>query len=103
MCKNEQGKLIAARKSSPLAIGIGEGEYFLASDASPIVEYTRNVVYLNDNDVAIITPNSFTLKTVQKDEEIEPEVQRLELSVGELEKNGFDHFMLKEIPATYYF
>jgi glucosamine--fructose-6-phosphate aminotransferase (isomerizing) len=97
MCNKEPDKLIAARKSSPLAIGIGEGEYFLASDASPIVEYTRNVVYLNDNDVAIITPNSFTLKTVQKDEEIEPEVQRLELSVGELEKNGFDHFMLKEI------
>lgn len=97
MCNNEPNKLIAARKSSPLAIGLGEGEYYLASDATPIVEYTRNVVYLNDSDVAILTPDSFTLKTVQKDEEITPDVQRIEMSVGELEKNGFDHFMLKEI------
>ena len=97
MCKNEPEQLIAARKSSPLAIGIGVGEYFIASDATPMIEYTKNVVYLNDNDVAIITKNSFTLKTVQTDEELQPEIQELELSVGELEKNGYDHFMLKEI------
>ncbi|MDA3928125.1 MAG: glutamine--fructose-6-phosphate transaminase (isomerizing) [Prolixibacteraceae bacterium] len=97
MCKNEPEQLIAARKSSPLAIGIGDGEYYLASDATPMIEYTKSVVYLNDKDVAIITKNSFTLKTVDNDAAITPEVQQLELSVGELEKNGYDHFMLKEI------
>jgi glutamine---fructose-6-phosphate transaminase (isomerizing) len=97
MCKNEPEQLIAARKSSPLAVGIGEGEFFIASDATPMIEYTQNVVYLNDHDVAIITRNSFTLKTVENDQAITPEIQKLELSVGELEKNGYDHFMLKEI------
>jgi len=97
MCKNEPEQLIAARKSSPLAVGIGEGEFFVASDATPMIEYTQNVVYLNDHDVAIITRNSFTLKTVENDQAITPEIQKLELSVGELEKNGYDHFMLKEI------
>jgi len=97
MCKNEPEQLIAARKSSPLAVGIGEGEFFVASDATPMIEYTQNVVYLNDHDVAIITRNSFTLKTVENDQAITPEIQKLELSVGELEKNEYDHFMLKEI------
>jgi glucosamine--fructose-6-phosphate aminotransferase (isomerizing) len=97
MCKNEQSKLIAARKSSPLAVGIGNGEYFLASDATPIAEYTKSVVYLNDNDVAIIEKNSFTLKTVHSNEELTPEISQIDLHVGELEKNGFEHFMLKEI------
>jgi glucosamine--fructose-6-phosphate aminotransferase (isomerizing) len=97
MCKNEPEQLIAARKSSPLAIGIGDGEYYLASDATPMIEYTKSVVYLNDHDVAIITKNSFTLKTVDEDEELKPEIQELELSVGELEKNGYEHFMLKEM------
>ncbi|HOO84545.1 MAG TPA: glutamine--fructose-6-phosphate transaminase (isomerizing) [Prolixibacteraceae bacterium] len=97
MCKNEPDKLIAARKSSPLAIGIGSGEYFIASDATPIIEYTKSVVYLNDDDVAVISKDSFTLKTVQHDVEIKPEVLQLELSIGEIEKNGFEHFMLKEI------
>ncbi|MBN2263263.1 MAG: glutamine--fructose-6-phosphate transaminase (isomerizing) [Prolixibacteraceae bacterium] len=97
MCKNEPDKLIAARKSSPLAIGIGSGEYYIASDATPIIEYTKSVVYLNDDDVAIISKDSFTLKTVQHDVELKPEVLQLELSIGEIEKNGFEHFMLKEI------
>jgi glucosamine--fructose-6-phosphate aminotransferase (isomerizing) len=97
MCCEEPEQLIAARKSSPLAVGIGQGEYFIGSDATPMIEYTKNVVYLNDQDVAIITRNSFTLKTVENDAEISPEIQQLELSVGEIEKNGYDHFMLKEI------
>jgi glucosamine--fructose-6-phosphate aminotransferase (isomerizing) len=97
MCSEEPDKLIAARKSSPLAIGIGEGEYFLASDATPMVEYTKNVVYLDDRNLAIISKNSFTLKNIDNGEELTPEIQKLELSVGELEKNGYDHFMLKEI------
>lgn len=97
MCSKEPEQLIAARKSSPLAIGIGQGEYFIASDATPMIEYTKSVVYLNDQDVAIVTKNSFTLKTVDNEAEISPEIQQLELSVGELEKNGYEHFMLKEI------
>lgn len=97
MCKNEPDKLIAARKSSPLAIGIGNGEYFIGSDATPMIEYTRSVVYLNDHDVAIIKRNSFTLQTVEDPTEQVPEVLELDLKVGEIEKNGYDHFMLKEI------
>ena len=97
MCKNEPEKLFAARKSSPLAIGIGSGEYFLASDASPIVEHTKSIVYLNDNDIAILEKNSFTLKAINNGEELTPKVSQVDLQIGELEKNGYEHFMLKEI------
>lgn len=97
MCNDEPSQLIAARKSSPLAIGLGDGEYFLASDASPIIEYTQNVVYLNDGDLATITPDSFTLRSLHCDEVLTPDVKKLDLEIGALEKNGFKHFMLKEI------
>ncbi len=96
LCKDEPDKLIAARKGSPLVVGIGENEYFLASDASPIVEYTKSVIYLNNDDVAIIKKNELLLKTVGNDTLI-PKVQQLDLEIGMMEKNGFDHFMLKEI------
>jgi len=96
LCRDEADKLIAARKGSPLVIGIGEGEYFLASDATPIVEYTKNVIYLNDDDVAIIKKDELILKTVSNDTLI-PKVQKLDLDIGSIEKDGFDHFMLKEI------
>lgn len=92
----EPDKLIAARKGSPLVIGVGKGEYFLASDATPIVEHTNSVIYLNDDDLAIIKKDQLTLKTIF-DKEQEPVVQELDLDVGEIDKNGFDHFMLKEI------
>ena len=97
MCKDEPDQLIAARKSSPLVVGIGEGEYFLASDATPIVEYTKSVIYLNDDDVAIIKRNELILKTVRNDSSLKPKVQKLSIEIGEIEKNGFKHFMLKEI------
>ena len=96
LCKDEPDKLIAARKGSPLVIGIGENEYFLASDATPIVEYTKSVIYLNNDDVAIIKKNELILKTVGNDTLI-PKVQQLDLEIGMMEKGGFDHFMLKEI------
>lgn len=96
MCKDEPDKLIAARKGSPLVIGIGEGEYFIASDATPIVEYTKSVIYLNDDDVAILGKDGLTLKTIKNDK-LTPKVQQVDLDIGEIEKNGFDHFMLKEI------
>jgi glucosamine--fructose-6-phosphate aminotransferase (isomerizing) len=96
MCKDEPDRLIAARKGSPLVIGIGENEYFLASDATPIVEYTKSVIYLNNDDVAIIKKNELLLKTVSNDT-LTPKVQKLDLEIGMMEKEGFAHFMLKEI------
>jgi glucosamine--fructose-6-phosphate aminotransferase (isomerizing) len=96
MCVDEPDKLIAARKGSPLVIGVGNEEYFLASDATPIVEYTKSVIYLNDDDVAIMTKAELILKTVRNDRQT-PKVHTLDLDIGEIDKNGYDHFMLKEI------
>ncbi len=96
LCSSEPDKIIAARKGSPLVIGVGNEEYFVASDATPIIEHTNSVIYLNDNDVAIIKSNELTLKTVQNDQ-LTPNIQKLNLEIGEIEKNNFEHFMLKEI------
>jgi glucosamine--fructose-6-phosphate aminotransferase (isomerizing) len=88
--------LIAARKGSPLVIGVGENEHFLASDASPIIEYTKQVVYVNDYELAIIKGNELILKNLGN-EVITPFVQQLDLELAAIEKGGYDHFMLKEI------
>jgi glucosamine--fructose-6-phosphate aminotransferase (isomerizing) len=96
MCTDEPDKLIAARKGSPLVIGVGNEEYFLASDATPIVEYTKSVIYLNDGDVAIIRKEQLILKTVHQAVSI-PTVQQLSFDIGEIDKGGYEHFMLKEI------
>lgn len=96
ICTDEPEQLIAARKGSPLVIGIGDGEYFIASDATPIVEHTKRVVYLNDNDVAIITKDELTLKTIGNIK-LTPKIQTLDLDIGEINKGDFEHFMLKEI------
>lgn len=96
LCKDEPDQLIAARKGSPLVVGIGENEYFLASDATPIVEYTKSVIYLNNDDVAIIKKNELILKTLGN-VTLKPKVQQLDLEISVMEKSGFDHFMLKEI------
>ncbi len=88
--------IIAARKGSPLVIGIGKGEHFLASDASPIVEYTKEVVYVNDYELAIIRCDELILKNLGN-EKITPYVQKLDLELTAIEKGGYDHFMLKEI------
>ena len=95
-CSKEPDQLIAARKGSPLVIGIGNEEYFIASDATPIVEHTKSVIYLNNDNVAILKRNELILKTID-DVELTPEIQELQLDIGEIEKNGYDHFMLKEI------
>ena len=87
MCQEEPDKLIAARKGSPLVIGVGDGEYFIASDATPIVEHTKSVIYLNDDDVAILAKDGMTLKTIKNDK-LTPKVQKVELDIGEIEKNG---------------
>lgn len=95
--KSDPDTLIAARKGSPLVIGIGEDEFFVASDATPIVEYTREVVYLNDEEIAVLKRNhELKIRTITNIEKT-PYVQTLEINLSELEKEGFDHFMLKEI------
>lgn len=95
--KNNPNKLIAARQSSPLVIGVGKDEFFVASDATPIIEYTKNVIYLDDEEVAVLElGKEIKIKTL-KDNEITPYVQELELNLEAIEKGGYDHFMLKEI------
>ena len=96
--------LIAARKGSPLVIGIGKGEHFLASDASPIIEYTKEVVYVNDYEIAIIKADELILKNLGNERQT-PFIQKLDLELAAIEKGGYDHFMLKEIfeqPHTIY-
>lgn len=88
--------IIAARKGSPLVIGVGKGEHFLASDASPIIEYTKEVVYVNDYELAIVRPNELILKNLGN-EIITPFITRLDMELAAIEKDGYDHFMLKEI------
>lgn len=98
MSSDEPDKLIAARKSSPLVVGIGhDGDFYLASDATPIVEYTKKVVYMNDEEIAVIRPNKELKLYSIDDVEKTPYVQELELQLEALEKGGYDHFMLKEI------
>lgn len=92
----EPGTLVVARKGSPLVIGIGDGEYFVASDAAPIVEHTRKVVYLGDGEMARITADGYTVKTVENIE-TEKLVTELDFELEEIEKGGYEHFMLKEI------
>ncbi|MCB0764514.1 MAG: glutamine--fructose-6-phosphate aminotransferase, partial [Flavobacteriales bacterium] len=89
--------MVAARKSSPLVIGIGDGEHFIASDATPIVEHTKNVVYLEDGEIAVIDrTNGLKIRNI-KNQVKTPFIQELEMHLEALEKGGYDHFMLKEI------
>ena len=94
--KNDPNQLIAARKGSPLVIGVGKGEYFLASDATPIIEYTNEVVYLKDFEIAIIRKEELVLKSIE-DVHSNPYIQTIDLELDAIEKGGFKHFMLKEI------
>ncbi|MGO3706723.1 MAG: glutamine--fructose-6-phosphate transaminase (isomerizing) [Mesonia hippocampi] len=91
-------ELVVARLGSPLAIGVGEDEYFVASDASPFIEYTNNAIYLEDGEMAIIKrEKGVKVRKIKSDSEVEPYVQELQLNLEQIEKNGYDHFMLKEI------
>jgi glucosamine--fructose-6-phosphate aminotransferase (isomerizing) len=97
LAKDQPDELIAAKKGSPMVIGIGENEFFIASDATPIVEYTKNVVYLEDEEIAFIERGKeLKIKTI-KNKAKTPYVQELEMQLEALEKGGYDHFMLKEI------
>jgi len=95
--REEPHKLVAARKASPLVIGIGDGEYFLASDATPIVEHTKKVVYLNDEEIAVVSlAGELKIRTMGNQAQT-PAIQELDLQIEQLEKGGYDYFMLKEI------
>ncbi|UYZ62198.1 glutamine--fructose-6-phosphate transaminase (isomerizing) [Hymenobacter weizhouensis] len=96
LSKDDPGQLIAARKGSPLVIGVGEGEFFLASDATPIIEYTNEVVYVNDYEIAVIRNGKLDIRT-KEDVPQTPYIQKLELELDSIEKGGYEHFMLKEI------
>lgn len=96
MNMEEPDTLIAARKGSPLVIGVGDNEYFLASDATPIIEYTNQVVYLDDYEIAVIRDNKLQIKTIEN-VETNPYINQLEMELEAIEKGGYEHFMLKEI------
>ena len=96
MDEEQPDQLIAARKGSPMVIGVGKGEYFIASDATPIIEYTKNVIYLNDNEIAFVKRDELLIKRLDNVVQT-PYIQELELKLEALEKGGYEHFMLKEI------
>ena len=96
LSEDQPDRLIAARKGSPMVLGIGEGEYFIASDASPIIEYTDKVIYLNDEEITVITREGYEIRNLQDVPQL-PYIQQLDLELEAIEKGGYDHFMLKEI------
>ncbi|WP_053976850.1 glutamine--fructose-6-phosphate transaminase (isomerizing) [Mangrovimonas xylaniphaga] len=96
--KTKPNEIVVARLGSPLAIGIGEGEFFIASDASPFLEYTKNAVYLEDEEMAIIRRDKdIKIRKIYDDTKVDPYVQQLQLNLEQIEKGGYPHFMLKEI------
>ena len=96
--KKKPTEIVVARLGSPLAIGVGEGEYFIASDASPFIEYTSNAVYLEDGEIAIIRKDKpLKVKKIQDDSSVDPYIQELQMNLEQIEKGGYDHFMMKEI------
>ena len=95
--KNKPDCLVAARKGSPLIVGIGEGEFFLGSDATPIIEYTSNVIYLNDEEVVLLQRNKKPVVKTLKDEDVHHDIIKIKLQLEDIEKGGYPHFMLKEI------
>ncbi|MEO8773087.1 MAG: glutamine--fructose-6-phosphate transaminase (isomerizing) [Gelidibacter sp.] len=96
--KNKPNEIVVAKLGSPLAIGIGEGEFFIASDASPFIEFTENAIYLEDEEMAIIRlDKDIKIRKIQDDSLVNPYIQKLKLNLEQIEKGGYEHFMLKEI------
>ncbi|MCH7851262.1 MAG: hypothetical protein IIC41_00585 [Candidatus Marinimicrobia bacterium] len=97
LCLDNPEEMVAARLGSPLLLGVGEGEMLVASDASPIIEYTRNVVYLADGELAVITRESYEVRDIQQNVPVAKTEQQIDLTLEQIEKGGYPHFMLKEI------
>src|SRR6056297_183643 len=96
--KTKPNEIVVARLGSPLAIGVGDDEYFIASDASPFIEFTNNAIYLEDGEMAVVRRNKgVKVRKIKDDTLVDPYIQELQLNLEQIEKNGFDHFMLKEI------
>ena len=96
--KNKPNEIVVARLGSPLAIGVGEDEYFIASDASPFIEFTSNAIYLEDGEMAVVRrKKGVKVRKIKDDSLVDPYIQELQLNLEQIEKNSFDHFMLKEI------
>jgi len=96
--KQKPDEIVVARLGSPLAIGVGEEEFFIASDASPFIEYTNNAIYLEDGEMAIVRRNKkVKVRKIKDDSQVDPYVQELQINLEQIEKGGYDHFMLKEI------
>ncbi len=97
LCEDYPDMLVAARLGSPLLLGIGKDEYFVASDSSPIIEYTRNIVFLDEGELAVIKPDEYQVRNIKENHVIPKEVEEIKYNLEEIEKGGYDHFMLKEI------
>ena len=97
MCEDEPDTIIAARLGSPLLLGIGENEYFVASDSSPIIEYTRNIIFLDEGELAVIQPDSYEVRNIKGNQVIPKDIEEIKYNLEEIEKGGYDHFMMKEI------
>ena len=97
LCKKEPDVMVAARHGSPLVLGLSDGAYFLASDASPIIEHTRNVIYIDEGEMVILNSDGYTIKQIYKNKVLSKAVTTLDMSLEEIEKGNFPHFMLKEI------
>ncbi len=96
--KNKPNEIIVAKLGSPLAIGVGEDEFFIASDASPFIEYTKNAIYLEDEQMAIVRRGKkIKIREIKNDSEVTPSMQELKFNIEQIEKGGYEHFMLKEI------
>ena len=102
LCEDYPDMLIAARLGSPLLLGIGKDEFFVASDSSPIIEYTRNIIFLDEGELAVITPDEYEVRNLSGNEIVTKEVEEIKYNLEEIEKGGYDHFMLKEINEQAY-
>ncbi len=97
LCEDYPDMLIAARLGSPLLLGIGEDEFFVASDSSPIIEYTRNIIFLDEGELAVIKSDEYQVRNISGNEIVPKKVEEIKYNLEEIEKGGYDHFMLKEI------
>ena len=102
LCEDYPDMLIAARLGSPLLLGIGEDEFFVASDSSPIIEYTRNIIFLDEGELAVIKPDEYQVRNISGNEVVPKKVEEIKYNLDEIEKGGYDHFMLKEINEQAY-